>query len=100
MSTPLPETARGKRPAVFSSPETETLLQMLLELAREQWITRNRLATLEHWAATEVIGATTPWNESYRMPPEAEALLAAECDAFVKRLLAPATTGIGAHANA
>jgi len=90
MSRPLPETARGKRPAVFPDPASETLLAMLLELAREQWVTRNRLATLEHWAASEVTAANTPWNEHYRLPAEAEAALAAERDAFVKALLAPA----------
>ncbi len=90
MSQPLPETARGKRPAIFPDPASEALLAMLLELARAQWITRHRLATLEHWAAHEVTAATTPWTADYRLPESAEAALAAERDAFVSRLLTPA----------
>jgi hypothetical protein len=90
VSAPLPETARGKRPGIFTDPASEALLAMLLELTRDQWITKNRLATLEHWATNAVTAATVPWSEAYRLPPEAEAALAAERDAFVKRLLAPA----------
>ncbi len=90
--TPLPETARGRSPAVFDDPSTEALLAMILELAREQWISRNRLATLEHWATHAVTSATIPWSESYRLPPDSEAALAAERDAFVARLLMPAAS--------
>ena len=86
-ATPLPDTARGNRPAVFEDRSTEVLLGMLLELAREQWITRNRLATLEHWAAHEVTAASTPWSEDYRLPPAAEQALAAKRDSFVATLL-------------
>jgi hypothetical protein len=86
---PLPETARGGTPPIFDAPETATLLDMLLELAREQWVTKNRLATLEHWAAHEVTGARVPWSEDYRLPPEAAAALAAQRDAFVRRVMAP-----------
>lgn len=89
---PLPETARGSRPAVFDDPSTEALLGMILELARAHWITKNRLATLEHWAAHEVTAAAMPWSEDYRLPPDAEQALAAERDAFVALLLKPAST--------
>jgi len=89
---PLPETARGSHPEVFEDPSTEVLLAMVLELAREQWITRIRLATLEHWAAHEVTAASVPWSEAYRLPPDAEQAAAAERDAFVARLLKPAST--------
>ncbi len=86
---PLPQQARGHRPRFFEDGASDTLMAMLLELAKEQWVTKNRLATLEHWAANAVTAARTPWNEDYALPAEAEAALAAERDAFVQRLLAP-----------
>ncbi|WP_448585267.1 hypothetical protein [Thermaurantiacus sp.] len=85
---PLPATARGPRPKAFDQNE-DILVAMLLELARELWVTRSRLAALEHWAASEVPAARTPWSEAYRLPPDVEAELAAARDAFVSDLLAP-----------
>jgi len=87
---PLPDQARGNRPRFFGDGASDILMAMVLELAKEQWVTRNRLATLEHWVAAEVTAAKTPWSEDYALPPEAEAALAAERDAFVRRLMAPA----------
>lgn len=86
---PMPTHARGERPTFFADGASDTLLAMLLELAQEQWVTRARLATLEHWVAHEVTGARTPWSEDYRLPAEAEAALAEKRDAFVRRLMAP-----------
>ena len=83
----LPEHARGDRPRFFDSPETDALLAMVLELAKDQWVLKNRLATLEHYVTHEVTGARVAWGEDYRLPAEAEAALAAERDAGVKRLL-------------
>lgn len=85
----MPGQARGERPAFFPDGASDILLSMLLELAQEQWVTRARLATLEHWVAHEVTGARTPWSEAYRLPADAEAALGAARDAFVARLMAP-----------
>jgi hypothetical protein len=85
---PLPEQARGRRPRAFDD-SSDTLIAMLLELAQAQWVTRSRLAALEHWAAHEVTAAHVPWSDAYALPPEAEANLAAEREAFVRRLMAP-----------
>jgi hypothetical protein len=86
---PLPDQARGHRPRFFDDGASDILMAMLLELAKEQWVTKNRLATLEHWAANEVTAARTAWTDNYALPKEAEAALAAERDAFVRRLMAP-----------
>jgi hypothetical protein len=85
----LPEQARGPLPTFFDDPAIDTLVAMLLDLAQEQWVTRARLAALEHWAAHEVTAARTPFSEDYALPPEPEERLAAERAAFVKRLMAP-----------
>jgi len=86
---PMPTHARGERPAFFADGASDTLLAMLLELAQEQWVTRARLAALEHWVAHEVTGARQPWSEDYRLPEAAERDLAAQRESFVARLMAP-----------
>ncbi len=88
---PLPEEARGRRPVFFDDPAVDTLLGMLLELAQAQWVTRDRLARLEHWATHAVTAAAVPFDDSYALPAEAAQRLAAERDAFVARLFAPVT---------
>ncbi len=69
--------ARGVKPQVFDDPAIDALVKMLLELASETWVTRARLAALE-----AKIGSV----EDVVLSPEAEARLAVERDAFVKRL--------------
>jgi hypothetical protein len=86
---PLPDRARGRRPTFFDDPAVDTLVAMLLELAQEQWVTRARLAALEHWAAHEVQAARVPFSQDYRLPADAEEQLATLRAAFVKRLMAP-----------
>ena len=69
--------SRGIKPQLFDDPAIDALVKMLLELASETWVTRARLAALE-----AKIGSV----EDLTLPPEAEAQLAAERDAFVKKL--------------
>ena len=69
--------ARGVKPQVFDDPAIDALVKMLLELASETWVTRARLAALE-----AKVGSV----EDMALPPEAEAQLAAERDAFVKKI--------------
>jgi hypothetical protein len=90
---PLPEVARGRRPVFFDDPAVDTLLGMLLELAQAQWVMRDRLARLEHWAAHAVTAATVPFDDRYALPASDAARLAAERDAFVARLFAPVREG-------
>jgi hypothetical protein len=85
---PLAAAARGRRPTAFDGNE-DVLVALFLELAKELWVTKSRLATLEHWAANEVTAARTPWSEAYSLPSEAEASLAAARERFVATLLAP-----------
>jgi hypothetical protein len=65
------------KPQVFDDPATDALVKMLLELASETWVTRARLAALE-----AKVGSV----EDFVLPPEAEAKLAADREAFVKKL--------------
>ena len=69
--------ARGVKPQVFDDPAIDALVKMLLELASETWVTRARLAALE-----AKVGSV----EELVLPAEAEAQLAAERDAFVKKI--------------
>ena len=69
--------ARGAKPQVFDDPAIDALVKMLLELASETWVTRARLAALE---------ARVGSVEDMVLPAAAEAQLAAERDAFVKKL--------------
>ncbi len=69
--------ARGNKPQLFDDPAIDALVKMLLELASETWVTRARLAALE---------ARLGSVEDLLLPPEAEARLAVERDAFVRKL--------------
>jgi hypothetical protein len=69
--------SRGTRPQVFDDPAIDALVRMLLELASETWVTRARLAALE---------ARVGSVEDLVLPPEVEARLAVERDAFVRKL--------------
>ncbi len=74
MSDDLPS---GKRPQLFDDPAIDALVRMLLELARETWVTKARLVALEaHVGSVEAVV----------LPPEVEARLAAERDAFVRKV--------------
>jgi len=43
----LPLEASGRRPAFFEAPGMDQLLSMVLELAAEQWVVRERVFILE-----------------------------------------------------
>nr|WP_310524362.1 hypothetical protein [Polymorphobacter sp.] len=69
--------ARGTKPQVFGDPAIDAMVKMLLELASETWVTRARLAALE-----AKVGSV----EDLVLPPEVEAKLAEERDAFVRKV--------------
>ena len=69
--------SRGVKPQVFDDPAIDALVKMLLELASETWVTRARLAALE-----AKVGSV----EDLVLPPEIEAKLVADRDAFVKKV--------------
>jgi hypothetical protein len=69
----------SKTPRVFDDPATDRLVRMMLEMASETWVTRARLAALE-----AKVGSV----EAFELSPQAEAALAAEREAFVKKLFA------------
>ncbi len=74
---PLASTVGGKRPQLFDDPAIDALVRMLLELARETWVTKARLAALEAQAGSV---------EDLVLPPEVEARLTRERDAFVRKV--------------
>ncbi len=65
------------KPQVFDDPAIDAMVKMLLELASETWVTRARLAALE-----AKVGSV----EDLVLPPEVEAKLAEERDAFVRKV--------------
>ena len=67
----------ARRPQLFDDPAIDALVRMLLELARETWVTKARLAALE-----AQVGSV----ETFALPPEAEARLTNERDAFVRKV--------------
>ncbi len=69
--------SRGVKPQVFDDPAIDALVKMLLELASETWVTRARLAALE-----AKVGSV----EDLVLPAAVEAKLAADREAFVKKL--------------
>jgi hypothetical protein len=69
--------SRGKRPILFDDPAIDALVKMLMELAREHWVTRARLAALE-----AKVGSV----EDFVLSPDAEAKLAAERDVYVRKV--------------
>ncbi|MGL4541832.1 MAG: hypothetical protein ACRCUI_04915 [Polymorphobacter sp.] len=77
MSDALPAQAKGRRPTVFDDPAIDALVSMLLELARETWVTRSRLAAFE---------AKFGPVEDVVLDAAAETRLVAEREAFVARL--------------
>lgn len=67
------------KPQVFDDPAIDALVKMLLELASETWVTRARLAALE-----AKVGSV----EDLVLPAEVETKLAADREAFVRKLFA------------
>ena len=67
----------GVRPQLFDDPAIDALVKMLLELARETWVVKARLTAVEavHGSVEDAV-----------LPPDVEARLAAERDAFVRRV--------------
>lgn len=51
MTKPLPLDAGGTRPAFFEEPGLDQLVSMVLELAAEVWVVRQRLEVIEAVAA-------------------------------------------------
>lgn len=83
MTEPLPRTAKGDRPAFFDDPAIDALVAMVLELARETWVVKNRVALLEDALAAH---APTLDVETHNLPPEKQAALDATRADFVARL--------------
>lgn len=89
MTGSLPASAREAKPTFFDEPALDALVEAVLALTEAQWVVRHRLARLEHWAQHAVEAARVPFDDAYLLPAEAEAELAAECRAFIDRLLDP-----------
>jgi hypothetical protein len=81
VTEPLPRIAKGERPTFFDDPAVDALVSMLLELARETWVTRAKLVQLQAYVESVApVGTLPPLSDT------AEAALTAEREAFVRRL--------------
>lgn len=83
MTEPLPRTAKGDRPAFFDDAAIDALVAMVLELARETWVVKNRVALLEDALAAHAPSLDV---ETHRLPPEKQATLDAARADFIARL--------------
>jgi hypothetical protein len=72
---PLPLDAAGRRPAFFSQDGVDQILTMVLELATELWVLRERVYVIEAVAAEHGLPLKTA-VESYTLSPEQRAELA------------------------
>jgi hypothetical protein len=81
----LPLDAAGKRPTFFPEPGVDELLSMVLELAAELWVVRERLYRAEAVAEAKAPGFSA-LVESAPLTPEQEAQLAGMREAFTRGL--------------
>jgi hypothetical protein len=72
----LPLDAAGKRPAFFDEPGMDQLLSMMLELAAELWVVKERVFVLESVLGQQGIAARDA-VEAYVPTPEEQQTLAA-----------------------
>jgi hypothetical protein len=72
---PLPVDAAGRRPAFFSPDGVDQILTMVLELATELWVLRERVFVIEAVAAEHGL-PLTPAVESYALSETQRAELA------------------------
>lgn len=74
-----------KNPTYFDDPATDTLASIVMELAAELWVLRDRQRIVER--LLEQNGSLRREDiESYQPTPEESAALRAERDAYVRRL--------------
>lgn len=85
-SKPFPRTAKGRRPYFFDDPNVDKLLAMLMALAGEVSVLRDRLDTYER-LATEQKWATEANIEAYEPSPEIKAERAARRGEYVSRIM-------------
>ena len=71
----LPLDASGRRPAFFDKDGVDQLVSIVLELATELWVVRERLFRVESAAAAEGLPLRS-LVETRALPPEEEAELA------------------------
>jgi hypothetical protein len=88
LRTPLPRTAKGKRPQYFHDPATDRLQSMVVALMAELSVTRDRLDTLER-LLEKAGGPTRKMVESFDPTPAVEAERSASRNAYIGRVMRP-----------
>lgn len=78
--------AKGKRPQYFADPATDKLLAIVLQLAGELSVTRDRLDTVERLLAEDKV-LDRARIEDYQPAPEVEAEREAKRAAYIARVL-------------
>lgn len=91
MHSPAPEAIERFRPrpeqTFFSDPAVDRALGIVMALATEVYVLRDRLFALEHQLAER--GALDRERLSAAPTPEEAAAKQADCDAFVSHLMVP-----------
>jgi hypothetical protein len=82
---PLPVDAAGRRPAFFAQDGVDQLLTMVLELATELWVLRERVFVIEAVAADNGLPLTSG-VETYTLSAEQRAELARMRSAMMDQL--------------
>ena len=76
----------GDNPTYFDDPVQDALVNMIMELAAQVWVNRERMAALEV-VLEERGGLESDAVESYRPSPERAARLRQERDRFVAGIM-------------
>lgn len=79
-------TAKGKRPIYFENPDTDKLLAMVLALAEEVSVLRDRLNTVERLAQAKGLLSQAE-IEAYRPDAQAATEREQERSAYIARIL-------------
>ena len=79
-------TAKGKRPIYFENPETDKLLAMVLALAEEVSVLRDRLDTVERLAQAKGLLSQAE-IEAYQPDPQATVEREQQRSAYIARIL-------------
>ncbi|MCL6647362.1 MAG: hypothetical protein K6U89_03375 [Chloroflexi bacterium] len=90
MTTTSPPTIRDPRPQYFESPELDRFMAVVINLANELWVTKDRLFILERLLAQR--GGVTPQEIDQYQPNEQERKELEEArKAYIARVLSGLT---------
>jgi hypothetical protein len=95
----MTKSAKGKRPVYFENPETDQLLAMVLALAEEVSVLRDRLDAVERLAQAKGLLSQTE-IETYQPNPQAATEREQQRAAYIARILRIVQTDLEANIEA